>query len=29
MLWWSGYSDGIREVEILVKAELCKKVVED
>ena len=27
-LWWSGNNDGIGEVGILVKEELCKKVVE-
>ena len=27
-LWWSGNNDGIGGVEILVKEELCEKVVE-
>ena len=27
-LWWSGNRNGIGGVEILVKGELCKKVVE-
>ena len=28
MLWWSGNNDGIGSIEILVKEELCEKVVE-
>ena len=27
-LWWSGNSDGTRSVGVLVKEELCEKVVE-
>ena len=27
-LWWSGNSDGTRGVAVLVKEELCEKVVE-
>ena len=27
-MWWSGNNDGISDVRILVKEELCEKVVE-
>ena len=27
-LWWSGKGDGVDGVEVLVKEELCEKVVE-
>ena len=28
-LWWSGKADGVGSVGIMVKEELCEKVVED
>ena len=28
ILWWSGNSDGMGDVRVLVKEELCEKVVE-